>query len=137
MGQRLLEMDPRSTACVTVALWIIQKVKHGKLLWWIIENVRGIRKRRRGDSESFADWFVREMMSAMPAGWKVDAVEFNSAHCDRPQYRPPMCRTPASRHHSLSGPDGFCSGFPRSEPDATSVRARAPGSVPTGGGRRQ
>ena len=62
-------MDARASVFVTVAMWILHLAHHGSLTWWVLENVSGIRKRRRGDTQSFAEWFLDEMSAALPTGW--------------------------------------------------------------------
>jgi hypothetical protein len=83
----LIELDQRSSVFVTVCLWILHLVKFGRLSWFILENVPGIRKRKKGVATSFADWFLSEMSSELPDGWRVTVVEHNSMHCLLPQSR--------------------------------------------------
>ena len=86
-GRRLVEVDPRTSVFFTVARWILHLAEFGSLSFWIIENVCGIRKRRSGE-QSFGDWFIAEMKSAMPHGWEVTFLEHNSIDCCVPQSRP-------------------------------------------------
>ena len=88
IGKRLIEMDARASVFVTVAMWILHLVHHGNLTWWVLENVSGIRKRRRGETKSFAEWFLDEMGPELPTGWRIDVVEHNSCECLLPQSRP-------------------------------------------------
>jgi site-specific DNA-cytosine methylase len=81
-------MDARASVFVTVAMWVLHLAHHGSLTWWVLENVSGIRKRRRGEPQSFADWFLEEMLPALPTGWRIDVVEHNSCWCLLPQSRP-------------------------------------------------
>ena len=113
IGSRMLELDPRSCVFLSVAAWIIHLITHGRLSWWILENVPGIRKRRRGEDSSFGDWFMREMRQSLPAGWSVSLVEHNSALCCLPQSRdriffvgtsPNLRRTPLQRRVLLQPP---------------------------------
>ena len=62
--------------------------KYGNLSWFILENVSGITKRKRGDEQSFAEWFVAEMRGAMPDGWEIELRSHSSASCCLPQSRP-------------------------------------------------
>ena len=88
IGKRLIEMDARASVFVTVAMWILQLAHHGTLTWSVLENVSGIRKRRRGETKSFAEWFLDEMGPELPTGWRIDVVEHNSCECLLPQSRP-------------------------------------------------
>lgn len=88
IGARLVDADPRSSVFVSVALWIIHLATHGNLMWFVIENVAGILKRKRGSSESFAEWFVREMLAQLVDGWEIDVRQYNSDKCLLPQSRP-------------------------------------------------
>lgn len=87
MGCRLGELDPRSAVFITVAHWALHLARHGRLAFWVIENVPGIKKRRAEDDQSFAAWFVAEMSASLPAGWRVKVQEHNSAWCLLPQSR--------------------------------------------------
>ena len=87
IGKRLCTLDPRSAVFVCVATWVLHLIHHGSLRWWIIENVLGIRKRKHGETESFADWFVREMRNELPVGWQLDVVEHCSSLTGVPQKR--------------------------------------------------
>jgi len=88
MGKRLIDMDPRASVFSAVACWILHLSKYGKLTWFILENVSGITKRKRGEEQSFAEWFIAEMSSAMPDGWEIELRSHNSASCCLPQSRP-------------------------------------------------
>ena len=87
MGHRLHELDPRAHIFLTVCAWIIHLATHGKLSWWILENVSGMKKRRAGQDCSFAEWFLFEVRSLLPEGWQVQLLEANSCHCCLPQDR--------------------------------------------------
>ena len=88
MGKRLVELDARSSVFVAVCTWILHLSRKCRLTWFIIENVSGITKRKKGTDTSFSEWFLSEMMRELPAGWHVELVQHNSAQCLLPQSRP-------------------------------------------------
>lgn len=88
IGRRLLEDDERSSVFAAVAKWILHLARYGQLKWWVIENVVGILRKRKGQSESFAEGFLQEMRRELGAGWHIKAVEANSINCLLPQHRP-------------------------------------------------
>ena len=54
MGSRLVDLDARSHVFITVCNWIVYLASHN-LSFFVLENVEGITKRKKGDTESFAD----------------------------------------------------------------------------------
>ena len=88
IGARLLDLDARSDVFLAIAKWILHLVFFGKLSWFVLENVPGIKKKKRGDEESFASWFMREMTKELPDTWSMRLVDHNSNLCLLPQNRP-------------------------------------------------
>lgn len=118
MGKRLVEMDARSSVFVSVCLWIIHLATHGKLAWFILENVAGILKRKRGENTTFADWFMAEMARDLPTGWEVLLHQHNSKQCLLPQSRPRCFFVgTAPRMRSTPFQRRVLSAAPRSWPD--------------------
>ena len=116
-GRRLVEIDPRSSVFLQVAQWIVHLARFGRLSFWIIENVCGIRKRKNGDASSFADWFIEGMKSEMPDGWEVQTVEHNSIDCCVPQSRPRVF---------MIGTSGAMRASPRQRRILAAPRVRSP-----------
>ena len=88
IGKRLAELDSRSSVFVTVCAWILHLSTNGHLCFFILENVAGITSKRKGDDQSFADWFMEEMYKDLPQGWSIRVVRHNSSKCLLPQSRP-------------------------------------------------
>lgn len=112
IGHRLLELDPRSSVFVAIALWCVHLAQHGSLAFFVLENVEGIMRKRKQDAESFGEWFCREMASAMPSGWEIKVQHHNSRVCMLPQSRPrvffvgtsPAMRADRCQRRVLSAP---------------------------------
>jgi len=88
MGKRLVELDARSSVFVAVCMRILHLSRNGRLTRFIIENVSGVAKRKKGASASFAERSICEMMRDLPAGWHIEPIQHNSAQCLLPQSRP-------------------------------------------------
>ena len=88
IGKRLIDLDCRSAVFLTICAWIIHLASKGSLSFFVLENVIGILKRKKGEPESFAVWFVREILHQLPGGWDVSVVQHNSCLCMLPQSRP-------------------------------------------------
>lgn len=88
MGKRLLECDPRASVFTAILQWISFLSKHGRLQFFILENVPGIMRKRRADQESFADWVMSGLRETLPQDWEVDLRTHNSLQCMLPQSRP-------------------------------------------------
>ena len=88
IGKRMGELDPRSSVCVAVSLWILHLAVHGVLKLFVIESVEGIVNHRRRDLQSFASWSVNAIDVDSPAGWLVSVIHANRNQCFLPQSRP-------------------------------------------------
>ena len=91
IGSRKLGDDIRSLVCVAVVNMIKWLAKGCYLQWFVLENVPGIMKRKRGDSDSFADWLMRfiidELKRAECDGWHIVLRPHTSADCALVQHR--------------------------------------------------
>ena len=87
LGKRLCELDARSSVFVAVCHWILYLARHGRVSFYILENVKGILSKRKRSGCSFADWFTSEMQTSMPE-WHISVVQHNSRQCLTAQSRP-------------------------------------------------
>ena len=86
------------------------------MVWFVLENVPGIMKRKRGDPESFSDWLMKFIISELEAegcmGWTIVLRPHTSADCGLCQHRDrvfsvgiaPCLRTKAVQRSLLSAP---------------------------------
>ena len=88
MGKRLCELDNRSSVFVAVCTWIIHLATFGVLKFFVLENVEGIVRKRKQNSESFAEWFIRQILGDLPKGVEIKAQHANSIDFCLPQSGP-------------------------------------------------
>jgi site-specific DNA-cytosine methylase len=91
IGSRKLASDPRSLVCTAVVNMICWLAKNHRLMWFVLENVPGITKRKHGDEESFADWLMRYILEQLNkeavTGWDCKLKPHTAAHCSLVQHR--------------------------------------------------
>ena len=86
MGNQLAASDPRASVFFHVCDWITHLATHGQLSFFVIENVPGITKRRRGSEETFANTVVAYFQKHIPS-WEVAIRKWNAKACGVPQDR--------------------------------------------------
>ena len=106
----------RAQVCTAVVNMIKWMVKDNHMVWFVLENVPGIMKRKRGDPESFSDWLMKFIISELEAegcmGWTIVLRPHTSADCGLCQHRDrvffvgiaPCLRTKAVQRSLLSAP---------------------------------
>ena len=80
--------DARSHVFLRVGQWCLQLARDNSLLFWVIENVDGIQKKKRGESESFLMCFVSEMELGLGEMWRVKVVRTSPDLHGLPHHRP-------------------------------------------------
>ena len=88
IGKELSVLGSRSSVFVAICKWISYLAEHGRLSFFILENVAWILTKRKAESRSFADWLVDELCHDLPDGWSIQIVPHSSAKCLLPQSRP-------------------------------------------------
>ena len=91
IGSRKLGDDPRAAVCTAVVNMIKWLAKRSFLQWFVLENVVGIKKRARGQVESFADWLMSFIMAELEReglkGWRCAMRPHSAADTSLVQHR--------------------------------------------------
>ena len=88
IGKRLSINDRRASVFTAVCAWIVFLATEGRLLFFVLENVRGITHKRKHDAQSFAQWVIDGFLAVLPSKWSVRVVHRNAALCSVAQSRP-------------------------------------------------
>ena len=88
MGSNKGTSDARSLPMWIVIRWIVLLATSAGLSWFMLENVPGILKRKKGQ-DSFATWLMarlkRSLEEAGCLGWEARIQTHNSKSCFLPQ----------------------------------------------------
>ncbi len=101
MGRKECFSDPRAGVfwrCVDI---VLHQAKVGTLMFFVLENVDGLKSRPQGSSRSPCEIIIDELTIGLSSDWVVAAISCNSLNYGLPQRRP---RTYIIGHRkSLSG----------------------------------
>ena len=77
MGLAASWRDPRAKAFLHILTWIVSLAKRG-LKFFVLENVKGMADRRKGDRERPLDRILKILRRGLPENWSIQTVISNS-----------------------------------------------------------
>ena len=86
-GKKAPDSDSRTKVFCTVLKWVVFLIKHGGLLYALLENVTGILNKLNGSKHSFMELAIRFLDEHVPEfAWRVDtlnALDYKLPHSRR------------------------------------------------------